>query len=70
MINALYKTHHIVSIHCIRWDQKGERLASASHDGTVKVLDFASGEVMYTEKSVDGCNLLFLILLLTYLIIR
>ena len=40
---------------CVRWDQNGERLASALlDDGTVKVLDFASGKVTYTGKTEDG----------------
>ena len=40
-------------ITCVRWDEKGERLASASYDRTAKVLDFASEKVIYTGKTAD-----------------
>ena len=48
------------------------RLASASDDETVKVLDFASGKVTYTGKTVDesksfvNCSIVNLIITIFY----
>ena len=39
---------------CVRWNQKGETLASASYSGTVKVLDFASEKITFTGKTENG----------------
>ena len=52
-IIILHVTHYIESIYCVRWDPSGKRLASSSYDKTVKVLDFASGKVTYSGKTVD-----------------
>ena len=53
-IDSYCKTHPIDYIRCVRWDQNGERLASSSDDGTIKVLDFASGKITYTGETEDG----------------
>ena len=53
-INGFYETYCIDTINCVRWHQNGERLASTCLDGTVKVLDFASGKVTYTGETVEG----------------
>ena len=60
-INESNETHCLEKINCVRWDHNGERLASTSDDGNVKVLDFASGRVTYTGKTEDGSNLLLLV---------
>ena len=52
-LNALYEICCIVEINCVRWEQNGKRLASASYDGIVKVLDFASGKLAYKGNTVD-----------------
>ena len=41
-------------INCVRWDREGQRLASASRDGTVKIIDFASGKIFYTDATPDS----------------
>lgn len=33
----------------VRWDARGSMLASSSFDKTVKLLDFGTGKIMYTE---------------------
>ena len=55
---------------CVRWDQNGERLASAWSDKTVKVLDFASGKVTYTGKTVDESKTFIIYVLYLLFIIR
>ena len=50
----------------MRWDRNGERIASTSSDGTAEVLDFASGKVSYTERTVDQSKS-FVICLITNL---
>ena len=32
-------------MYCVRWNQHGDSLVNTRHNGTVKVLDFASGKV-------------------------
>ena len=41
-------------INCVRWDSNGERLASASEDKTVKMIDLASEKVIYTGATSDS----------------
>ena len=43
----------IVMIFCVRWSPNGDMIASASGDGTVKVLDFGTGKVIHTETILD-----------------
>ena len=45
------------TINCVRWDSKGERLVSASSDHKVKMIDFASGKILYTGATLDGRKL-------------
>ena len=52
-INVLCGIYCLGAITCVRWDLSGERLASTSYDGTVKVLDFASEKVIYAGKTED-----------------
>ena len=35
-------------IYCVRWSPSGDKLATASQDKTVKLLDFKTGKVLYT----------------------
>ena len=45
-------------INCVRWSPSGDRLASASNDKTVKLLDFKTGKVLYTGNTSDQSKLL------------
>ena len=70
-VNALYDIDYIDSINCVRWSQNGERLASSSNGGVVKVLDFASEKVVYTEKTIEGGIKSFVIhFIINFIIIR
>lgn len=40
----------------MRWDPSGNVIASASSDRTVKLLDFKTGKVIYTDTTSDGRN--------------
>ena len=40
----------------MRWDPKGDCLASASADHSVKIIDFATGKVIHKEKTPDRSN--------------
>ena len=42
------------SINCVRWSPSGDKLASASDDKTVQLLDFKTGKVLYTGNTSDG----------------
>ena len=44
-------------IRCVRWSPSGDKVASASHDKTVKLLDFKTGKVLYTGNTSDGSKL-------------
>lgn len=39
---------------CVRWTPSEDVIASASQDGTAKLLDFKSGKVIYTGKKMGG----------------
>ena len=41
-------------INCVRWNIAGDKLATASADQKVKVLDFASEKVYYTGSIIDS----------------
>ena len=41
----------------MRWSPSGDKLASASSDHTVKLLDFKTGKVLYTRKISDESKL-------------
>ena len=41
----------------MRWSPSGDKLASASRDGTAKLLDFKTGKVLYTGNTSDGSKL-------------
>ena len=43
---------------CVRWSPSGDKLASASTDGTAKLLDFNTGKVLYTRKTSDKSKFL------------
>ncbi len=45
-------------ISCVRWNPNGDMLASASDDGTAKLIDFNTGKVIHTGNTVDGSKLL------------
>ena len=38
----------------MRWSPSGDKLASASDDKTVKLLDFKTGKVLYAGNTSDG----------------
>ena len=38
---------------CVRWSPSSDKLASASFDKTVKLLDFKTGKVLYTGNTSD-----------------
>ena len=44
-------------INCVRWSPSGDKLASASSDRTVSLLDFQTGKVLYDGKTSDGSKL-------------
>ena len=44
-------------VNCVRWSPSGDKLASASEDQTVKLLDFKTGKVLYTRKTSDKSKL-------------
>ena len=41
----------------MRWSPTGDKLASASNDKTIKLLDFKTGKVLYTGYTSDGSKL-------------
>ena len=41
----------------MRWSPSGDKLASASYDTTVSLLDFKTGKVFYTGKTSGESNL-------------
>ena len=41
----------------MRWSSTGDKLASASDDKTVQLLDFKTGKVLYTGNTSDGSKL-------------
>ena len=41
----------------MRWSPNGDKLASASGDKRVKLLDFKTGKVLYTGKTSDESKL-------------
>ena len=41
----------------MRWSPSGDKLASASLDRTVKLLDFKTGKVLYAGNTSDGSKL-------------
>lgn len=45
-------------INCVRWDSSGNFLATASEDGTAKVLDLKSEKIIYTGTSGDNSKVL------------
>ena len=52
---ALFNITYIIErIKCVRWSPNGRALATASNDGTAKILDFRSGKVSYTGKTTDN----------------
>ena len=58
------------SICCVRWDLKGERLATTSIDMKVKVFDFASGKAQFSQWASDDSNFLIIHLFTFYFRIR
>ena len=44
-------------IYCVRWSPSGDKLATASQDKTVKLLDFKTGKVLYTGITSDRSKL-------------
>lgn len=62
--------HHLILlgyINCVRWNPNGDMLASASNDGTVKILDFKTEKDLHTEAISDRSK--FLMLNLHYLLL-
>ena len=53
-IVSLDFAHNKDRINCVRWDARGNRLVSASQDGTAQIIDFASGKVSYTSIASSG----------------
>lgn len=43
-------------IYCVRWNQSGDMLASASSDNTVKLFDVKTGKVLHSGSTADGSN--------------
>ena len=41
----------------MRWSPSGDKLASASDDKIVKLLDLKTGKVLYTGNTSDGSKL-------------
>ena len=41
----------------MRWSPSGDKLASASYDKTVKLLDFETGKVLYAGNTSDESKL-------------
>ena len=44
-------------INCVRWSPSGDKLASASDDKTINLLDFKTGKVLYAGKTSDKSKL-------------
>ena len=42
---------------CVRWSPSGDKVASASEDKTIKLLDFKTGKVLYTGNTSDNSKL-------------
>lgn len=40
-------------IYCVRWKSNGDKLASSSKDGIINVLDFKTGETLFSGKTSD-----------------
>ena len=55
--NNLDVLNFIPSAEFVRWSPSGDKLASASDDTTVKLLDFKTGKVLYTGNTSDGSKL-------------
>ncbi len=55
---------------CVRWNPSGDMIASASSDGTAKLLDFKTGKVLHTGNTSDGSRSSLTNDILLYLIIR
>lgn len=41
------------NINCVRWDQNGYMLATASNDKTMRIIDFTSGKILYSGNTQD-----------------
>src|SRR5690348_7726361 len=56
-VNKLFLTpnyNFLDDINCVRWNTRGDMLASASSDMTANLWDFKTGKVLYTGKTSDG----------------
>ena len=42
------------SVLCVKWNQSGDLLATASSDGTAKLIDFKSGKTVGAGITPDG----------------
>ena len=57
LLNCLYIGYVIDSINSVRWSPSGDMLSSASSDHTVALLDFKTGEVLFSGKTSDEGNI-------------
>ena len=52
--SVLFKIDRIIdAIKCVRWNRTGKKLATASNDGKVNLIDFGSGEILGTGTTQD-----------------
>ena len=43
-------------IACVKWSPSGDMLASVGNDDKVALLDFKTGKILYTGRTLDGSN--------------